>query len=562
MIRKMTGSRTARFIGMAVLVLITVVVYLPSVDGGFIWDDRDNISENATKKNLDGLRRTWTDLYANQQYYPLTHTVFWVQYNLWGEQTRGYHLTNVLIHGLNALLVLLILQALSVPGSWLAALVFAIHPVHVESVAWLSELKNVLSGFFFLASGLCFLNFLAEDQEGEGPGSRLAGKAWSLYAASLALFVLALLSKTTTCLLPAALLLVLWWKETQYSRRTFQILAPFFILGGLGALTLIWVEKYHVGAQGADFPWSFAERVIIVGKNIWFYLWKLVWPVNLNFIYPYWDLTPESLLPYSFFFLALASLALMWVLRGKTGRGPLAALLYFLLMLFPSLGFFSFYFMRYSFAQDHFQYLGSIGVLALLAAGFSRLSRRGPAGAGTAGERKLPVSPASLAAHAVLVAALVALGTLTWRQNHIYRDEVTLWRSAVRNNPQAWMAHINLGYMQLRQARWSKAADHFKAALKIRDDIPEAHLNLGNALSKEGQWSDALHHTLRALELRPSDPEAYGNLGYIYSRLGRLDEAIAHYRRALELAPDFVEAREGLRFNLIMKKMGPGTVPK
>ena len=227
----------------------------------------------------------------------MVFTTFWVEYHLWGLNPRGYHLLNILLHAANAVLVAKVLQQLRVPGAWLAAFLFALHPVHVESVAWVTERKNALSAFFYLLSLRQFLSWFGF------PGIPLAADATptaefrsrpQAYVAGLALFLAALLSKSVTCSLPAVLLLILW-QHGKLSRRTTLWLAPLFALGLALGLNTAWLERSHVGASGAAFEWTFAERVIIAGRALWFYAGKLLWPVNLAFMYPRWHLDVTSL---------------------------------------------------------------------------------------------------------------------------------------------------------------------------------------------------------------------------------------------------------------------------
>ncbi|HOW90547.1 MAG TPA: hypothetical protein PL037_09700, partial [Elusimicrobiales bacterium] len=316
------------------LVCMTALAYLPALrDGGYIWDDKAHVSGCHFLENAAGLRAIWTRIGSRnggtQQYYPLTYTSFWAEYRLWGPDPAGYHLTNVLLHGLNAALVWLILLRLRVPGALLAALIFALHPVHVESVAWITQRKNVLSGFFYLLSLRCFLKFFGVE-ENEGRTSAGTGAASpGLYAAGSVLFVCALASKSVTATLPAAVLLALWWKRGRIAWKELLLVSPLLAAGAASGLVTAYLEKHHVGASGADWALSPAERFILAGRALWFYAGKLAWPSPLMFIYPRWDITgeawPQYLLPSG----ALAVISALWRLRVRLGRGPLAAVLFF-----------------------------------------------------------------------------------------------------------------------------------------------------------------------------------------------------------------------------------------
>lgn len=254
-----------------VLFVVVFLAYLPAWHGGFIWDDDAHVTRPKLRC-WEGLFRIWFEPGATQQYYPLVHGTFWLEHWLWGDDPTGYHLVNLALHAGSAFLVALILRRLAVPGAFLAAVVFALHPVHVESVAWITEMKNTLSAVFYLSAMLCYLRF------DENRGGR-----W--YAAALGLFLLALLSKTVTATLPAALLVIFWWRRGRLDWRSDVLpLAPFLLLGAVSGLFTAWVERTINGAEGAEFQFSLVERCLIAGRAIWFYLGKLLWPADLIFI--------------------------------------------------------------------------------------------------------------------------------------------------------------------------------------------------------------------------------------------------------------------------------------
>jgi hypothetical protein len=384
------------------IVLLVFLAYLPALRGGFIWDDDAYVTHNPTLHDLGGLQRIWFELGAVPQYYPMVHTTFWLEYHLWGLHPVGYHLINVLLHAAAAIFLWQVLLRLRIRGAWLAAVLFALHPVCVESVAWITERKNVLSAVFYFTAALAFLRFVALE-EPDGP-NRLR---WYWYLGALVLFMAALLSKTVTCTLPAALLLVCWWKKGRVQRGEILPLLPFFALGvGLGLITA-WMEKFHVGAQGAEWSLTFADRCLIAGRALWFYAGRLVWPAHLTFIYPRWKIEPEVWWQWLFPVAAVGVVAGLWLARRRIGKGPLVAVLFFAGTLGPALGFVNVYPMRFSFVADHFQYLASVGLITLCAVGLARMPR---------------VMPATL---------VVLLGALTWQQAGIYRNLETLWRDTL-----------------------------------------------------------------------------------------------------------------------------------
>ncbi len=509
-------------VGFVTIVGLTLIAYVPALQGGFIWDDDRYVTHNDLLRTWAGLRTIWVDPSSMLQHYPLTHTGLWLEFQLWGLDARGYHLVNVLLHGMNAGLLWLLLRRLAVPAPWLAAAVFALHPVHVESVAWISELKNVQSGFFYLLAALAYVRFAFATGE---------SRPWLAYTFAVVSFLCAVLSKTVTCSLPVALLLCVWWKKGEITRRDVFPLIPFFVFGLLLGLATAWLERHYVGADGEEWDLSLVARCLVAGRALWFYAGKLGWPANLTFIYPRWDLDTTAVWQYLFPVAAAVVLVLLWARRSLLGRGPLAAVLYFAITLGPALGFFDVYPMRYSFVADHFQYLASIGLIALVVASLAAAAeRRG-------------VRPVLHVASAVL---LVALGAAAWRQGHAYRDLETLWRDTLRKNPAAWMAHNNLGRELLSQGKVGEAAESFQAALALKPDYMDALYNMGNVSATLGQLDAARDYYEQALRIYPHFAPAHNNLANIHVYQGRIPEAIEHYERALELMPGYPRARDNL----------------
>ena len=506
----------------AALVLAVLFVYQPAWHGGFIWDDDGHVTRPALR-SLHGLYRIWFDLGATQQYYPLLHSAFWLEHKLWGDATLGYHLVNILLHATAALMVALLLRRLAIPGAYLAAAIFALHPIQVESVAWITELKNTLSAVFYLGTALVYLHF---DQTRKTP----------LYLAALGLFVLGLLSKTVTATLPAALLVVFWWQRGRLSwRRDVLPLAPFFLLGAAAGLFTAWVERKLIGAEGAAFDLTALDRCLLAGRVVWFYLGKLLWPIDLIFIYPRWQVSQEVWWQYLF---PAAVLLLFWVLWRQRGRwrGLLAALLFFVGTLFPVLGFCNVYPFRYSFVADHFQYLASLGMIALASTGIALLLAR-------YGLWRRP------AGYGLCLALLATLGTLTWQQSQMYADIDMLWQTTIDQNPDCWLAHNNLGLALADRGQFDEAIAHYKKAVDIQPDYPETHCNLGVALASRGQIDEAIAHYKKAIEIQPDvveAVEAHYNLGALLAGRGQTDAAIAHYKKAVEIQPDFVKAHNNL----------------
>ncbi len=505
----------------ALLVAAVVAAYQPVWQAGFVWDDPAHVTRTQLR-SVEGLVRIWADLDATQQYYPLTHSMFWVQHRLWGDDPLGYHLVNVALHAVNALLLLVLLSRLRVPGATLAAFVFALHPVMVESVAWVTELKNTLSGLLYLVAALAYLRF---DRTRQG--------RW--YAVALGLFLLGLASKTVVATLPGALLVVFWWQRGRLEwRRDAWPLVPFFLLGTVAGLFTALVERHLIGAEGAEFEFSVIERLLIAGRVPWFYLGKLLWPFELSFIYPRWEVRQTAWWQYAYLLATVLALGLAWRYRHRT-RAPLATLLFFGGTLLPVLGFVNVYPFIFSLVADHFQYLASLGPITLVAAGCAVLAGRL--------DRSWTLAMAAL--------LLAGLATLTWRQARLYHDRETLWLDTLAKNPTCWLAHNNLGKLLLESERVAEAIPHFEAAIGVRPHHVEAHTNLGVAKAVSGSPREAIPHFHDALRYNPQFAMAHNNLGLALGKIDQLPEAIGHLQEALRLDPDYPEAHYNLGLALI-----------
>src|SRR5215475_2629994 len=416
------SSRRSAFIFALVLTAVTILVYRPAWNGGFLWDDDVYITNNELLTAPDGLRRIWFSLDSPSQYFPLVYTTFRIEHALWGLNTSGYHWVNLLLHIANALLVWMVLVRLRVPGAWLGGAIFALHPVQVESVAWITERKNVLMGFFFLLTLLAWIAFV------DGRTKR----RWLFYGLALILYLFALSAKTTACTLPAALFLILWLQHKTIDWKRISQIIPFLVIGVAMGLVAMWWERYHQGTSRAVFTFlSPIERVLVASRAIWFYLSKLIWPSNLTFIYPRWNIAPTYLLNYSFLLAGVVMCGVIYFLRRYLGRSVEVAAAFFVATLSPVLGFIMLYTFRYTFVADHYQYLACIGPIALVSAGLVTLTN------------SVKYGPRFLFALGILV--LGTLGLLTWRQSASYRDSETLWRTTIARNPGCWMAEANLG---------------------------------------------------------------------------------------------------------------------
>src|SRR5438045_4038708 len=350
--RRIFSSRARALIFAVVLAAVTIFAYRPAWHGGFLWDDDECISNNDLLTAPHGWQLIWFSLDSPSQYFPFTYSTFRIEHALWGLNTTGYHWVNLLLHVGNALLVWAVLARLGVPGSWLAAASSALHAVQVESVAWITERKNVLMGFFFLLTLLGWIAFL--DKRTRRP--RI------FYCLALIFYVLALSAKATACTLPAALFLILWLQKKPITvRRVIQIL-PFVVLGiGMGLLA-VWWERYHQGTNRGLFTFlSPIERILLASRAIWFYLSKIFWPSNLTFIYPRWNISPANLIDYIWLVAGIAACVVISFLRRYFGRRVDVAAALFVVTLRQVLGFIMLFTFRYAFVADHYQYLACIG---------------------------------------------------------------------------------------------------------------------------------------------------------------------------------------------------------
>jgi tetratricopeptide (TPR) repeat protein len=558
----------------AVILLAVFPAYTAALHGRFIWDDDRHVEQNRNLKDFSGLVNIWTKFGLRHggtpQYYPFTHTTYWIENQLFHPlqgpepDTLPFHVTNVLLHIAAAILLWLVLRELKVPGAWVIAAIFAVHPIQVESVAWISERKNVLSGALFFGSMLAYLKGSGFGAQGSGNAEETRSSSSPsspsslnpeprtlnpftdpLYWLSFALFVLAILSKSVACSLPAVMLVIVWWKRGRLGRRDVIPTLPFFAIGIAMAVLTAWLERAEVGASGAEWHLSFGQRLLIAGRAVWFYVGKLFWPARLTFIYPRWDVRTSQAWQWMFPIAVVAVMVILFALRRRIGRGALAAWLIFVGVLLPALGFFNIYPMRYSFVADHFQYLAGPALIALVVAGLARLLRplQRPGGA-------LPVG------YVLAGVAIVVLTILTALQARIYDGHVALWRDTVAKNPGAWMAQYNLGTALMIQAgalppsesdtatRWlNEAATHFAAAVRLKPDHDRAFNNWAQVLTRLGKPAEALEKVHQALAIRRSF-DALATQGQALFDLKRYDDAIASYNQAIAYADSVAQSDE------------------
>jgi tetratricopeptide (TPR) repeat protein len=521
------------------LVVGTVLAYLPVWRAGLIWDDRSFIMDNPLIRRADGLWRFWFST-RPVDYYPVTSTLWWIEWRLWGENPMGYHAVNVLLHAVGAVLLWRLLARLKIPGSWLAAAIFAVHPVNVESVAWIAERKNVLAMLFYLASLSCFVR---SDSSAVSVGASSVVSSWRWYILALATFFLALLSKTVVAPMPLVLLALVWWQRGRVKRADVFRVLPFFAMAAFIGSISYWFQSHR--AIGADIVRtdSLWARLAGAGWAIWFYAYKALVPFGLRSIYPRWQIDGAAWWSYVPALLVAGTFVAFWRIRryrGNWGKALLLGLLYFVVMLSPVLGFLNIGFMKLSLVADHWQYFAIIGPIALLAAAIAK-----------GYERLGPYPRRALAA--VVSAMLVGLAVLTYRQSELYCDSGTFWRAVLATDADAWGAHNNLGGFLVEQGLSDEALAHFRRAVEIQPGFAKAQYNLGAALREKGHLDEAIVHLQIAVDIQPNYIEARNSLARALGQKGEWDGAMEHLERSLAIDPDQAEAHNNLA-NVLWQK--------
>ncbi|HEY4309346.1 MAG TPA: tetratricopeptide repeat protein [Pirellulales bacterium] len=530
------------FLPAVALAAIVAVTYLPTLNAGFIWDDGENVLTNETLRTWDGLRQMWFVPQSIQQYYPLMYSTYWVEFHLWGINPLGYHIINVILHATASILLWRLLLRLCVPGGWLAAAIFAVHPVCVESVAWVTERKNVLSLSLALGSLLCYLRFAPSETEESVAGQMPEPSVghWRWYVAAFILYAMALFAKTVVVSLPAVILVIYWWKRGRIESREIIRLLPFFVLGIALCLVTMWMETHHVGAQGEDWSRTPVERLLLAGRALWFYAGKLVWPHPLIFLYPRWQIDAHVWWQYLFPVTAVALPIALWCARHRIGRGPLAAVLVFGGVLTPALGFFNIFFTRYADVADHFQYHAAVALIALAAAGCAVVSHT------------IRADMRGLM-NVVVAAVLIALAVLSFRQICIYHDLPTLLTDIIERNPQNWMPYANLADYRDEQGHYDEAADLLATSIRICEEeggdgtrLFEIRRKRGFVFLEAGKPVEAEQAFEVVLAVRPADPRALYGQGMALATQGRWSDAQARFAKAVDVDANYAEGYYGL----------------
>jgi tetratricopeptide (TPR) repeat protein len=525
--------QVCKYGGAALIAVLAAIAYWPVHDGGFVFDDELLIVYNPMIKASDGLYRYWFTKEA-LDYWPVTNTSFWLEWRLWGTNTVGYHLSNLILHVVDALLIWLVLKRLSVPWPWLAALLFAVHPINVESVAWISQRKNLLALLFFLISILWWLRVQAQTDAAatDKAKNRWPSALYSTifnrwYALSLLAFLLAMLSKGSVAILPLILLLIVWWQRDRITWSDIVASVPFFVVSLILTKVDIWFQAHDSGIIREV---SFLQRLLGAGAVIWFYLGKALVPVDLAFIYPQWQIDPNNFLWWLPLLASIVvTLLLFWKRNSQRARWvrPLfVAWLYFCICLFPVMGFADVGYMRHSLVSDHYVHIALISVVAIVASTCCQTYKMLPSHA----VRQIVPIGASL--------VVLIFAWLTWQQSGLYANALTLYTDTIKKNPTSWLVQTNYGLELSRAGKPLEAIPYFQEAFRLNPICAVAQFHWGNALVDLGRVPESLEHYREALKIVPDYALAHHRFGVALQYLGQTDEAEQEYRAALETDPD------------------------
>ena len=509
------------------LCLLVAASYFPALSGGLVWDD--SAFQVWQVQNLSGIWQIWFvpgSLEHEGHYWPILYTTFWLEHKLWGFDPLGYHLVNLLLHSAVTLLLWRFLRRLAVPGAWVAVAIFAVHPLHVESVAWVIGRKDMLAALFYLGAALAYMRFVED-------------RRWQRYAIALALFTAGLLSKSMLVTLPAALLIWHWWKHGRVTANDVLRVLPLLLLG-LFVTVADW--SFYKSREVISFDYSLLERALLAARALGFYVGKLAWPTELSVIYPRWEVGTGDWLAWGCALVAVVVAGLLWHYQRQVGRGPLAGLLFFAVILSPTLGFVDYGYMQFSFVADRYQYLAGIGVIAAVvgavAHGLNRLADARGAGV-------------QVMAVVVLAAVVVVLGTLTWRQAGIYKDTFTFYSHIASHNPQAKAVHYNLGREYRRLGRLDEALAAFRIAEKKDPDNPSAFVGLGLTAEDMGRMEEAEAYYQKALQRKSRFPDALDQLGALRIKQQRYQEALELFQTLIKAQPGRIKAFIGKGISLV-----------
>lgn len=622
-----TAERWREFIVRLALIVVTSLwIYAPSYHGDWLWDDDQSITANPTLPQPYSFRRTWVTpvvhaateagravakkigiQVAERQiveeihgadYFPLTSTATWIQWQWFGLNSTGYHAVTIVLHIIGALLLWWLLHEMQVPGAWLGGFLFAIHPLGVESVAWVSELKNTLSMPLFLLAAICYVRF-----EKEPVGSQEARISYGL---SIVCFLLSMLAKTSVVMFPIVLLLHAWWRRGRVTVQDIVRSAPFFVISLLlGLVTVFFQHDRAIGAEKILVPPYFTaegwlsikgvvSRIAVAGMAILFYVWKTLWPFDLLTIYPRWEIDPPKVWQLLPLLIMAAGVWWLWkhagpATRPNWQRNALFAFGFFVAMLFPILGFITISYMRITWVADHFAYLPMISLIGLTVAGVATVYAK----------LSIDEKPLAVAGGSILLAGLAYA---SFNYAFAWAGEESLWPHTLRGHADpctlrdcgCWQAHNRLGAKKFARGDLEGAHFHFQNSTRLRPDLGETHnnlgtthsaraqvaaqqgnqeaakremalaieqfraafqatpqapmiqLNLANAQAAAGLFAEAADNYGQILKKIPRNAGLWNNYGVALFRQGLNDRAIEAFRQALAIDPNFKDARESL----------------
>ena len=564
-----SGGRMIVLLKALCIAAVTFWIYAPAIHGQWFDDDKLYLSENPLRNDPHHLWKTWLAPGSFIEYYPITETVQMLQWRLWGMDSVGYVVTNAALHVISALLIWLLLKKLGLRLAWLGGLLFAIHPMNVESVAWISELKNALSLPPFLLAMWAWIRFEEKEKTGD-------------YWLALGLYLTAMLCKVTVSPFPILILLYAWWKRGRIDFRTVWRSVPFFAISLVLGMTTSLAGKWF-GAQrssaAVEVPvGGMLSRAALSGVSGLFYLGRFFWPWAPSPMYPQWKVDPPSLWQFLPWLILAAALCLCWIKRSGWGRHVLLGLSFFYLFLAPFLGFYNISYMRYTWVMDHFLYVPMIGLIGLVVAGLDKLFVR------------MPVTYGRWGAGAAAFGLLFLLARASHAYAGIFSNQEALYTYTVRLYPDAAAARYNLGRVLLEKGDTAGAISQLEQAVTMHPSNAEARFILGTALMQDNRLPDAAAQFQQTIHLEPRYADAYDNLGAAllmmgrpdkamtcfrqaiaicdYSQphndmgnaltgLGRIEEAIAEYRKAVKLDPDVVQLHDNLAGALAREKQIP-----
>ncbi|MBF0280431.1 MAG: tetratricopeptide repeat protein [SAR324 cluster bacterium] len=498
----------------ALLGLLTILAYYPASQTTFIIDDLRFFVDDPLMVDPIGILKIWLSPLENNRawpFLPITRSTFWLERQFWGLNFQVTHWLNILLHLLNAVLLWQILRQLRIQGAWLAGSLFAVHPVHVQTVAWISDRKDILSCLFGLLSFWAFQHFEPKRNRG-----------W--YLTSIFLFLAALLSKTSAIMLPFVLIAFRVYSKRIWRKNDLFLLLPFFILALATGAVRVWFEVQLFGAGGIQFAMSFLERMVIASHVPFFYLSKLFVPHPLVFIYPKWSINLEAVSSFLPFFSFSVTFVFLSRHYQRWGRPLFWGMGIFFILLFPVLGFFNNSWTRFSFVSDHWVYLPSIPIIVLTAKGGVQIYTK----------IRPPFQMFTALAGSFLLAGLCLL---TWQQTHFYKNEETLWQSTLTKNPKAWPAYNNLGVLFQKRGERLQALQFFNSALEINPQDDSIFYNRGNTHASLQQFDKAISDYNRAIELRSNEADYYNNRGVAYANMNQFERAFRDFQKAVNLDP-------------------------